>query len=277
MFSVLVSTMVALGAAQAAAPANPSTDIIVTGRAPIAADLATRTVADVTIVSTGLQLARFHAPVCPTVVGGPAEAGRAIEDRIRAIAVEVGARTAERGCEGNLMLFFSDDGQGLVRDMRNKRPKWFAGLSKTKADLVEKGDGPVRAWAATSVRNQDGKIARDDGDGDGPGSMQVRGASFMRQQTRLDIDASMVVIDRAAAKGRSINEIADYVAMRGLALTKPPEQAGAATILGLFNSSAGGTHELTAFDLGYLTALYSGSGQESAVEERSRIARALSS
>lgn len=278
MFSVLITAVAAVSAIQQAGQAATPGEIVVTGRAPIGHDAALRTVTDITMVSSGLQIARFHAPVCPAVAGLSAEAAGTIEERIRTVARQAGAKVADRGCDANLMIFFSDDGRQLVGDMRTKRPKWFAGLSEAKIDLIERGDGPVRAWSATSIRNEDGDNAQNFVDGGAPAAMKVKGASFLERQTRLYIDASMIVIDRSAAQGRALDEIADYAAMRGLAMTKSPEQGGVDTILSLFASPGRGSpRSLSAFDLGYLTALYRGSGGESAVEERNRIARAISS
>ena len=277
MFSVFLATATAM-APGAASATQPVEEIVVTGQAPLNQEVALRTVTDITVVSNGLQIARYHSPVCPVVGGLPAAAAAAIEDRVRETARKVGAKVAERGCPANLLLFFSDNGGELVRDMRNKRPKWFSGLSKAKVNLIERGEGPVRAWSATSARNDNGQAAEDHPDQGAPAAMRVNGASFLQRQSRLHIDASIIVLDRAAVDGRPLAEIADYAAMRGLAMTKPPENGGVQTILTMFGSAGhDAPHTLTPFDLGYLTALYRGSGGESAVEERNRIARALSS
>lgn len=278
MFSALFATAAAM-AVQGAAPTAQSPDeVVVTGYAPLNHEAALRTVTDITVVSSGLQIARFHSPVCPVVGGLSAPAATAIEDRIRETARKVGAKVGERGCPANLLLFFSDDGGELVRDMRNKRPKWFAGMTKSKVNLIERDNGPVRAWSATSARNDNGQTAEEYPDQGAPAAMRVNGASFLERQSRLHIDASIIIMNRAAVKGRPLDEIADYAAMRGLAMTRPPENGRVQTILSLFGSaSQSAPHALTPFDMAYLTALYRGSGGESAVEERNRIARALSS
>jgi hypothetical protein len=140
-----------------------------------------------------------------------------------------------------------------------------------------KSTDPVRAWSATSVRNEDGWIARDTGDEEIAPTMRVMSASFLRLQTRQQIDGSVIVIDLDAANGRTLTELADYAAMRGLSITRPPNQTSADTILHLFSGDASSPRQLTSFDVGYLKALYESDGLDRSVHERGRIVERIAS
>ena len=104
--------------------------------------------------------------------------------------------------------------------------------------------------------------------------MRVKSASALRRVTRLDIEGSVIIIDRSAANGKTIAQLADYAAMRGLARTLPPDDGSPPTILNLFETSgASPVRALTASDLGYLQSLYRLSGMESLNTARSRLSR----
>jgi hypothetical protein len=76
--------------------------------------------------------------------------------------------------------------------------------------------------------------------------------------TRLDIESGVVLLDVAAIDGLTVNQIADYVAMRALANTRPPRGEGAVpTILTLFDPDSKAPLELSEFDLAYLRRTYS--------------------
>ena len=105
--------------------------------------------------------------------------------------------------------------------------------------------------------------------------MRVMGASVLTMPTRQHIDGSVIIIDLSAADGRSLTELGDYAAMRGLSMTRPPSRSNVSTILSLFEKGANAPRELTRFDVGYLRALYASDGTTQAVLERGRIAANL--
>jgi hypothetical protein len=73
---------------------------------------------------------------------------------------------------------------------------------------------------------------------------------------REDITQVVVVFDLDQVHGKSLDQLADYATMRGLAQTRPVEDAPAMdTILTLFHS-ASPPQALTQFDRAYLAALY---------------------
>jgi hypothetical protein len=280
----LISGMIATAVlGPAAAQTSPAPDIIVTGNKE-----ADRRAAEVYVSSIAVrsesQLARFHQPVCPLVIGMPKPYSTMVEKRIAADAAAAGIDVAKKvRCDANLIIVIADDSAALVKDIRIHYPGWLAGLSPGNIDALTV-PGPARAWSVTSLRNEDGQGLGNQSDtptGDGLAGkpvLRVMTASILREPTRQDMEASFVVIDKSATIGLTVRQIADYAAMRGLARTRPPAAGaeGLSTILSLFDPSAPShARELTNADAAYLRALYRGNGTAAAVTEKNVIARRI--
>ncbi|WP_329630820.1 hypothetical protein [Sphingomonas sp.] len=279
----LLSTLLAIGPgmALAQAAAGRQDEIVIRGRSLPDRKAAQTYVANISVRSDG-QLARFHQPVCPSVIGLPRDYTAIVESRIREDAVAVKAPVAKNAkCSANLIVIVASDGAALVRDMRVNRPGWLTGLSSADVDALA-APGPARAWSITSLRNEDGEgvgaprgATTRDPLGAAP-AFRVRSASIVRQPNRQDVEGSFVVIDQAATVGLSLRQIADYAAMRGLAVTRTPAPGGATeTILSLLDGTATHPRGLTATDTAYLRALYASDGLDGAVSERNAIARRI--
>ena len=271
----MFSALLAVAAAVSMQPTGPDDTIVVTGRRALDEAKALKAVNAVSS-SSELQLARFHDPVCPLVVGLSKEEGAQVEAQISDIARQVGARSAAAKCTANLIVMVAGDGKAMFADIRRNRPEWVTGLSHDKVQAIAKQTGPVRAWSVTSIRNEDGMIVTPSADGAGPGTMRVQSASIIRQPTRQQLDGSVIIIEQRALNGRTLGEIAHYSAMRGLAMTRPPAEGQVGTVLSMFASTSA-PRAMTSFDLGYLTTLYAGDGRATGVQERSRMARNIAS
>ncbi|THD35149.1 MAG: hypothetical protein E7773_11895 [Sphingomonas sp.] len=278
LLSALLAIVPGTAFAQTAADQN---DIVIRDRALPDRKAAEAYVANISLRSDG-QLARFHQPVCPSVVGLPAEHAAIVERRILADATAAKAPVTKKlPCTPNLIVIIATSGRDLVSDMKTSRPGWLTGLSIADIDALT-AEGPARAWSITSLRNEDGEgigqprgSSQRDPLGDAP-AFRVRSASIVRQPNRQDVEASFVVIDRAATVGLSLRQVADYAAMRGLAHTRPPASGGPVdTILSVLDGAATRPRELTASDSAYLRALYARDGLDSAVAERNAIARRI--
>ena len=88
--------------------------------------------------------------------------------------------------------------------------------------------------------------------------MRVYDSSNANPSTKQTINSAWVVLETEATLGKSLRQIADYAAMRGLAMVRPGMLDGSAdTILDLFEPGAHASPPaLTEFDLAYLTSLY---------------------
>ena len=258
-------------------------DIVVTGNKQADRNAAEAYVASIAVRSE-TQLARFHQPVCALVLGIPRPYSTIIEKRIAEDARGAGIDVAKKvRCDANLIVVIAEDGVALVKDIRIHYQGWLAGLSPADIDALEK-PGPARAWSVTSLRNEDGQGMRNSplSAGNDPLAdkpvLRVMTASILRQPTRQDVEASFVVIDKAATIGLTLRQIADYAAMRGLARTRPPvgDAAALSTILTVFDPQAvSRPRELTSADTAYLRALYRGDGTAAAVNEKNAIARRI--
>lgn len=249
----------------------PNADVVVEARRVVDRKAIQRFVSEITAPKVG-QIARYHEPLCPTVVGIANEYGNLIRRRIIEIArkVRIPVDQSPR-CVTNFLLVIAPDVSGFIRDARKNGPGWFGGMEPADIDRLERSTAPVRAWSTTSLRNESGRQVGSEG------TLLTHTASLIDEVTTQYIDASFVIIDRDATYGLTLRQIADYAAMRGLAETQvPTAQTGMTTILGLFDT-AGTSHppEMTRTDLTYLQALYKEKGFAKSVFERSRIAAEL--
>jgi len=275
--------IVAVMQVPAAAQTSPTPDIVVTGNKEADRKAAEAYVSSIAVRSES-QLARFHQPVCPLVIGMPKPYSTMVEKRVAADAAAAGIDVAKKvRCDANLIIVIADDGAALVKDIRIHYPGWLAGVSPHDIDALTT-PAPARAWSVTSLRNEDGQglgNLPDTPSGDGLAGkpvLRVMTASILREPTRQDMEASFVMIDKAATIGLTLRQIADYAAMRGLARTRPPAAGGEGltTILTIFDPSVPSrARELTNADTAYLRALYRGNGTAAAVNEKNGIARRI--
>jgi hypothetical protein len=285
---------IAFLAALAVQPAQTSQPpIIVTAPPPPGKDQSQAFVHDITQASHG-QVARYHEPVCPLIVGLEPNSARVVRDRIVETIRGIGAEAdANPKCNANLVLVVTDNGREFVQSLRHKLPDWLAGLGPQDIGALVNEHNPARAWSVVSLRNEDGLTAELPGympkfrmSRGSPWSMsgrsevptmRVRTASIIKQPTRADIEGSVIVIDRSAAVGITLAQLADYTAMRGLARTAVPKDTGVRSILSLFDAGVPRQPELTRSDIIYLQALYKSDGRNDVVKERGRLARAVQS
>ena len=236
-------------------------------------------------------LARFSEPICPGVLGLPADAAGIIVDRIRYNAERVGAPVeASTNCKANILIAFTRDGAAEVRRLIKMRGYLFDGLEAAEIRELQIEAGAARAWNVTQLRNRHGQeqsaslappgmVSIDSNPGLGPmrAIVSPNSASHVFLASRLDITASVVIIDLAAIDGLPIVQIGDYAAMRTLARTRPATgEMAASTILSLFDPTSQHPREMTRFDIAYLRSLYSAESNVPASVQISEISRELS-
>jgi hypothetical protein len=278
--------------AQAQDDAAEESTIVVTGRQPVGEDEALDVVRKVARPVDG-QLARFQQPVCPRVIGFETRYESIVEARIRQTAAKTGARVGGEGCLHNLFVVIVDDGREFVEELRRREPGAFGGLSRREFARLADGEGAARSWSSTVMTNSVGTVAATPGGGSGGSAVNATAASIgfgggtnvlrvyessnIHPSVQQAIGAAWVVIETGATFGKTLDQIADYAAMRGLAMVRPAEFAARAdTILALFESGAqDAPDELTAFDLAYLKGLYSVQGQRWARQQVRQLAEAI--
>jgi hypothetical protein len=198
-------------------------------------------------------MARFWAPLCPGVAGLQRDAAETMIDRIRANAARLKVHLAGAGCSPNLVVAFVDDGHSLLADLQRDRPQIFSLVSDEERSELLGREEPVRVWNNIAIRWT----------GAGRRPTDEKKASVWGQLDRSsmpespDIVSALVVFDRKAVVGMTLDQLADYATMRGLSRTRPASGGQPmATILSLFDNGGGSPDALTSFDLGYLQSLY---------------------
>jgi hypothetical protein len=294
----LISAMLmGVAAAPAQAPVQlrdappPPKDIVVTARPDATRREVDRQATAITRVNDMYRdsLARFADPVCPGIMGLPAGVAGMVVDRIRYDAERVGARTDSRAnCHPNIIVAFVRDGAAGLRTLLKTKGFMFITLEAAETKELAEETGPARAWNLTMLRTRHGNgesstfeegLTPEEGHISlGPMRITISPSSDSRIffASRLDIVHSVVLIDLAAIDGMSIDQIADYAAMRGLARTRPaPGDAAATTILSLFDPAGERPREMTRFDLAYLHSLYEAESNLPAWAKIAAVSRAM--
>jgi hypothetical protein len=245
-------------------PASSDSDIVVTAGPPPKASAVTKQAESITRSDDVMTepLARYETPLCPGIVGFPREIAELIVDRIRYDAERIGARLAsDNGCRANLLVVVTHNGQAEVKALVRSRGYLFANMSQDDVRALAKDDGPVHAWNNITRHGRHGETMQTDDQTWGHPVQTLYEPSAHSKiflTTRLEIDSGVVLLDVTGIDGLSVNQIADYVVMRGLVDTRAPSTAGAMpTILTLFDPNSAQPLELTEFDLAYLKRTYS--------------------
>jgi hypothetical protein len=268
------------GAAQAN---NPDT-INVIARKPEEA----RQEAQSFIKATGVAeqpIARWIDPICPVALNVRADAARKVEQRVREIATQSGARLGSAKCVPNLKIVFSAHAQVLVRQLASR----FGAFSDLDADsraVMHGKSAPVRWWHTVQDRTKDGlrPMAGDTppaaGINAGLGAVVLGGrvhqqyrSSLMSSQMMRGIIAARVIIDVKLAEGTPLNSVAAYAALVSLAEIRLGESAPPASILSLFRPE--GPRDLTALDTRFLRTLYRLPLDRTAIAHRGLLLRGL--
>ncbi|TIX48787.1 DUF3987 domain-containing protein [Alteraurantiacibacter aquimixticola] len=234
-------------------------EIVVTGRAQEASRAEIhRQARDVTPPGDIREtpLARYETPLCPGIIGLTVQAAVPMIDRIRTNAEVLGVRLAPDECNPNMVLVFADDGQALLSGMMEENPARFQYLTPVARQEL-RAPGPVRVWTDVQQATRDGmRVPRSRNLVNPPQVRMDMAHSHIYTTVRNEIDMVWVIIDREAARGLSLMQLADYATMRGLVQTEPQEDLAISSILGLFNEDGPWPDELTDFDRAYLTAVY---------------------
>jgi hypothetical protein len=154
--------------------------------------------------------------VCPQVSGAPKEDSEFILARVTEIARAVGVRMADEHCSPNLHIFLTTQPNELLQRMRGQDSFAMFGPrgSPHLLDQFSAMPRPVRVWYNIY--------------GAGPS------VSFKYAFTGV-----LVIVDQTQLQGVSRGQLADYIAMVGLAEIKPGANLGdAPTILRLFDGAS---------------------------------------
>lgn len=210
-------------------------------------------------------VAKFAFPVCVKVLGLAVEDAEAIAGRIRenAEALGVGANR-DPGCTPTVRVAFMAPEAGRASAWLSADSPQLAHLVSYQRERVLAEDGPVRAWNRIVVRDAEGRpLPQGDPQAVLGGGTTVPPLldplSATDPVVTTEITGAAVMIEREAAHGFTLGQLADYATMRALIGTGAPEVgAPLPTILMLFNDTAPPAG-LTDYDKALIKELYDAS------------------
>ncbi|MEP6546687.1 MAG: hypothetical protein ABJD53_04420 [Gammaproteobacteria bacterium] len=218
------------------------------------------------------SLARWETSICPLVAGLPRDHGEFILRRISEIAAAAGAPLAAEHCRANFYVIVSADPDALLKAWRKRDPNIFGDEGERKIRGFLCAGGPARVWYNANLAASDGTPLTLDVPGLTAGGLSTGSSSALsgvpnnthalgfrlkRDEVR-ELSSVIVTIDSRRARGVSFGQLADYIALAGLAEVRLDAAVGnLPTIFNLF--SAGGKDSppaLSAWDQAFLKALY---------------------
>jgi len=210
---------------------------------------------------TDEPLARFEEEICPGVAGLRVDAAEYVVGQIRANMEAFGRRLADVGnCSPNLIVAVVPSGQAFVRAMDREAEWSLSNLTPTERTALLEGTEPARALVRVVPRSRDGHpIERQQNLVDVPQTTGFMAHSKIYTATRNDIVNVLVLVDRSAMRGVSLEQLAAYATFRALTrdLPQTPE-ARSQSIVSLFDGGSERAPGLTEFDRAFLGELYSG-------------------
>lgn len=283
MFALSIAAALAAAQPATAAPdASPvEEDIVVTGELPETEHekikSVVRALAD---EPTKGQIARFHRPICPFIVGLPKPQADALIARMRRVASAVGIGEADAQCDANLMLVIAEDRDAVFKELRRDHRKIFWGMEPADIRRIQRTEGPVAAWQVVVQADRDLDALPVDSLNGYTVNESMQDPSRIRSTSRPDTRAAVVVIDANAATGLSVEQLADHAMMRAMVKMDKADVGRLSTpsILHLFTDleeTGEAPASLTQYDAAFLEALYSTSNVYFAYKQRADMREAM--
>jgi hypothetical protein len=254
------------------------------------------------------KIARWERRICPVVVGQNPHFTTFITQRVKYVALAVGARiNTEASCTPNIEIVFTTTPQALLDNVRKNNSDYLGyATSSAQRDALATVTRPVQAWYTTETVDFNGRgwvdtgrplnfgaamsnfnasaISSGDGGGTNPDPITMLDAHFARSTgNRINngihsgFNHVLIVIDSTKMAGQEIVPLADYISM--LALTQLNSLDACQELPSIVNKLAKDCgHQadgLTQFDLAYLQGIYKMWADRSSVLQRNDIADAM--
>lgn len=225
------------------------------------------------------KVTRWGEGTCPQTVGLRPSAVKFVNDRLRAVAAQVGAPVNGRAnCVVNLEIVFTTTPQVMIDNLRKKRPE-LLGYADNEEERTQLAAvvRPIQAWYMTQTRDVRGNVYPDIGHRTGPGLEIPCGASGIdnvcllpdaiaanSSGTRLgdgmrsEFHHVIVVADPTKLTDYSMGQVADYIALVALSQVDTPDAClPIASIINLLAPGCANIPDgLSEYDLAYLRGLY---------------------
>jgi hypothetical protein len=206
------------------------------------------------------KIARWETGVCPIAVGLRPAFLKFITQRIRDVAVKVGAKVNDRpSCRPNIEIVFTSVPQALVDNIRQRSRVYLGYRASTKlADELAIVNHPIQSWYLTATLDVNNEPHIDSRQDFGFYTAAVTG-SRVRDGLHSGLNHVIIVADPTKLTDQEIGALADYVTMLALAQPRSLDACEALpSILNLLAKDCAGTQTvaLSDSDLGYLRGLY---------------------
>ncbi len=245
-------------------------------------------------------LARWQAPACPLVAGLPREQGEYILGRVTEIAQEAGVPLSGEKCRPHLFIIITKHPESDLRDLEKRHhADVFGDVEPQLINWFITTPKPIRAWYDTLETTPEGlpilamnfpgqsqqtavwsmgqivvsPVAT--GATDGIATNPWSQASHLVTNAIWTLRQVFVVVDPTMFKGVTLGQLADYIAMAGLAQIKLDNHpTDAPTILTLFDKAPqAASPGLTEWDKAFLKSVYA--SEPKSVLARSQIAHTM--
>jgi hypothetical protein len=229
------------------------------------------------------SLERWDTPICPLVAGLPREGGEFVLARLSEIARDSHAPLGPEHCRPNLYVVITDDPDFLLEKWSSRDPHLFNtcnGMGYVRDFLHSKR--PVRAYYNARFASGSGEqnfsalalqgLRLDPSFGGCVGSGAA--GTRLRFGAVQQLTSVIVVVDSRYTTNLNMGQLADYVAMVGLAQIRLDRDTGSApTILHVFQGTDPQVQGLSPWDRAFLYGLYTTS--QSSVLEVTTIKRVM--
>jgi len=250
------------------------------------------------------KIARWERGVCPVTVGQNPSFARFITQRVKYVAMTVGAPVnTEASCTPNIEIVFTTTPQALLDNVRKNEAVYLGyAVSTAQLDALATVTRPIQAWYTTETVDLIGKRQLDSGrppEGGGVtmaseltmpssrafGAPTTMSNAYSARSTGNRINSGihsgfnhiMIVIDTTKLSGQTVVLLADYISM--LALTQLKSLDACQQLPSIVNILAGDCNHsvdgITQFDLAYLQGLYKASAGKGLVFQQNDIADAM--
>jgi hypothetical protein len=201
------------------------------------------------------SLVRWNSPICLLAAGLAAEDAKRVSSRLSQISASSGAALARSPCQANFIVIATSEPDKVLDAWYARDGRLFGDAASAEISQFLKGSQsrPVRVWY-----NID--LGRKSGTRNGhfiPSNTQAESSAFVGNAA-VGFSSVFAIIDTQRTQHTTLEQLADYVLMAGLARVDLDAGLGSApSILQLFaapreNQPAG----LSSWDAAFLRALY---------------------
>jgi hypothetical protein len=206
-------------------------------------------------------LARWRRPLCPLVAGATGEQAEWMLLRLSEIARTAAVPLGRKDCRANLYVVLTDQPDLLLQRWRKRNPTMFGDAPPARIKRFLSSSRPVRVWY-TKERSTPEGARREGGERIEGGGLIVRDVNPWRLNRTVvpDIVQAIVVVDATQMARLRVAQLADYVALVGMAEIDLDGPFGSTpTIMKLFESSSAADNlpgGLSPWDSAFLAGLY---------------------